>query len=86
MCLCGKGRTRGDGEPSGGTVGAFRGAERQHLLITQARAVIRTGCPQVRGCRDGAERQKCGGKNQLFPSSGSTSVTLGVIRARPGKI
>lgn len=48
MCLCGKGRARGDAEPSGGTVGAFRGAEWRHLLITQARAVIRTGCPQVR--------------------------------------
>lgn len=48
MCLCGKDYARGDAEPSVGTVGAFRGAERQHLLITQARAVIRTGCPQVR--------------------------------------
>lgn len=48
MCSCGKGRARGDGEPSGGTVGAFRGAERRHLLITQARAVIRTDCPRVR--------------------------------------
>lgn len=56
-----EGPAGGDGEPSGGTVGAFRGAERQHLLIAQARAVMRT---------------PSGPQGQFFPSSISPTVTL----------